>query len=406
MTPTRMLVQPPPPGPPETKTVWATPTSRTAPVPVAPTPASRQALPVRSRVKGLIRELTPPAVYKAAHRWRQRRAGSTPTTETAAQSPGAEPAASAVPLRAKIPDRPNLAYRHALALEGRIPELKAFAFAITPDNAEAILDFYNSYLPLVREELRGSYQRTLLARLRKAAPDVAEQTSRLIARLDLADGLPDRARRLKGDPALGEELSRQTAAYEQAYGAKIITEQWGTPSRGASLLHYLDHHPDLVTGKNILHVAPEDELRGWLRSRAKQYVVLDGVPDQGTDIGADITAIPLPDASFDFILCHRVLEHVFDDIGAMRELHRILRPGGVLNLSVPQAAHREHTAEWLVPDESHDWHVRQYGQDLKLRLEHVGFNVRLIGWLCEQPREELLAIGALPMRLYEATRAS
>lgn len=307
-------------------------------------------------------------------------------------------------MRSKIPDGPNLAYRHALALEARIPELKAFAFVITPDNAKAILEFYNSYLPLVREEARGAHQRTLLARLRKAAPDAAEQASKLIAGLDLADGLPDRAQRLKGDPSLGDELSRQTVAFEQTYGAKIITEKWDRPSRGASLLHYLQHHTDLVIGKDVLHIAPENELRSWLLNRARRYIVLDGVPDEGTDIAADITAIPLPDASFDFILCHRVLEHVLDDIGAMRELHRILRSGGVLNASVPQAVHRERTAEWLVPDESHDWHVRQYGQDLKQRLENVGFEVRLVDWLCKQPREELLSISALPMRLYEATK--
>jgi hypothetical protein len=396
-----MLVQPPPPGPSKTKTVWATPTSRTAP----DFTAAATNKPFRSKIKAVIRELTPPLVYKAAHRWRQRRQGDTPPHAAKIETAGAKgQAAPTVATRSKIPDRPKLAYRHALALEGRIPELKAFAFPITADNAEAILEFYHCYLPLVREEARGAHQRTLLARLRKSAPDLAEQASRLIAGLDLADGLPDRAQRLKGDPSLGDELFRQTAAFEQSYDAKIITEKWGTPSRGASVLHYLAHHPDLVADKDILHVAPESELRGWLRSRARRYVVLDGVPDEGTDVGADITAIPLPDASFDFILCHRVLEHVLDDIGAMSELHRILRPGGILNASVPQAAHRERTAEWLVPDESHDWHVRQYGRDLELRLESVGFKVRLIDWLCKQPREELLSISAFPMRLYEATK--
>lgn len=404
MTSTSMPIQPPPPGPSKTKTVWATSTSRTAPESAGGTAPTAQALPLRSRVKAVVRELTPPLLYKTAHQWRQRRLAS-PAGNAQIEPADATTPIGPAPARSKIPERPNLAYRHALALEGRIPELKAFAFRITPANAEAILDFYNSYLPLIREEARGAHQRTLLARLRKAAPDVAEQASQLIAALDLADGLPDRAQRIKADPMLGDELSRQTAAFEQAYGAKVITEKWGTPSRGASLLHYLRHHPDdLVTGKDILHVAPEDELRGWLRDRARRYVVLDGVPDEGTDVGADITAIPLPDASFDFILCHRVLEHVLDDTGAMRELHRILRPGGVLNASVPQAVHREHTAEWMAPDESHDGHVRQYGQDFKQRLESVGFEVRVIDWLCNQPREELLAINALPMRLYEARK--
>jgi Methyltransferase domain len=364
------------------------------------TSISGQSSPLRTRLKALIREITPPFLYKAAHRWRQQSARaeskSNRNPNQAAEGQRIVPA---------TPDRPNLAYRHALALEERVPELKAFAFKLTAENAEAILEFHNSYLPLVREEARGAHQRTLLARLRKAAPDLTEQASKLIARLDLADGLPDRSQRLVGDSASREELFRQTEAFEQAYGARIITEKWGSPSRGSSLLHYLSHHIDLVAGRDVLHVAPESELRGWLRSNARRYVVLDGVPDEGTDVGADITSIPLPDATFDFILCHRVLEHVLDDIAAMRELHRILRPGGTLNVSVPQAVHRQRTAEWLVPDESHDGHVRQYGQDFKLRLEQVGFDVRVISWLCERPRDELLAIGGYPMRIYAATKA-
>jgi hypothetical protein len=54
----------------------------------------------------------------------------------------------------------------------------------------------------------------------------------------------------------------------------------------------------------------------------------------------------------------------------------------------------------------HDWHVRQYGQDLELRFENVAFGVRLIDWLCKHPREKLLSLGALPMRLYQATKAA
>jgi SAM-dependent methyltransferase len=397
MAATRISVQAPPPGPPVTTTIWATPESRVPVQPAVLSPATIERQPLRTRIKAVIREVTPPALYKAAHRIRQRRASKVP----AEASPTAVPVSRAT----NIPDRPNLAYRHALALEGRVPELKAFGLKVTPQDAEAILDFYNAVVPLIREEARGSHQRTLLARLRKTAPGVADQASRLIARLDLADGLPDRAQRWRGDPEFGADLSKQTEAFENAFGAKVITEKWGAPSRGASLLHYLKHHTELVAGKDVLHVAPEDELRSWLQSTTRRYTVLDGVPDAGTDIGADITAIPLADKTCDFILCHRVLEHVLDDTGAMRELHRILRPGGTLNMSVPQAVHRQHTAEWLVPDESHDWHVRQYGQDLAARLESAGFSVRVITWLCEQPRDHLLAVNAIPMRLYAATRS-
>lgn len=393
MTKKHRLVEATPPGPPQHKTVWATPTSRTLPSPSKPGFAQDQRL--RSRMKAMVRRIAPPFLYMTARRLRERyRASSRPEGTAAADAGNTR----------VIPKPPNLSYRHALALEERIPELKALALTLTPENAEAVLEFYNAYVPLICEQSRGAHQRTLLARLRKAAPELGERTSILIARLDLADGIPDRSQRLSNDPSYQEELSRQTEAFEQAYGARIITEKWGSPSRGAALLHYLREHSQLVTGKDVLHIAPEPELRPWLRENSRTYTVLDGVPDERTDISADITAIPTQDKTFDFILCHRVLEHVFDDIGAMRELYRVLRPGGVLNLSVPQAVHRPQTAEWLVPDESHHDHVRHYGKDLESRLKGAGFSVQTITWLCERPRDELLPLGAYPLRLYAAIK--
>jgi ubiquinone/menaquinone biosynthesis C-methylase UbiE len=51
----------------------------------------------------------------------------------------------------------------------------------------------------------------------------------------------------------------------------------------------------------------------------------------------DILALPFPDASFDAVICSSVLYHewVSDVEGAMREMHRVLRPGGVLLINVP-----------------------------------------------------------------------
>lgn len=49
----------------------------------------------------------------------------------------------------------------------------------------------------------------------------------------------------------------------------------------------------------------------------------------------DICAMPFADDSFDLVLATDVVEHVEDDAGALREIVRVLRPGGTLLLTVP-----------------------------------------------------------------------
>jgi len=53
------------------------------------------------------------------------------------------------------------------------------------------------------------------------------------------------------------------------------------------------------------------------------------------DIISDITQIPEPDRSFDAVMCVEVLEHVPAPVQALRELSRLLRPGGILLVTAP-----------------------------------------------------------------------
>ena len=67
------------------------------------------------------------------------------------------------------------------------------------------------------------------------------------------------------------------------------------------------------------------------------WVNLDIAPLDGVDVVHDLDDHPLPfdDESFDYIECIDILEHVDDLPDVMRELHRILAPGGRLRIHVP-----------------------------------------------------------------------
>ena len=55
----------------------------------------------------------------------------------------------------------------------------------------------------------------------------------------------------------------------------------------------------------------------------------------GVALNGDALRLPFPDDTFDRVICSEVFEHIPDDEGAMRELARVLKPGGMLAATVP-----------------------------------------------------------------------
>jgi ubiquinone/menaquinone biosynthesis C-methylase UbiE len=69
----------------------------------------------------------------------------------------------------------------------------------------------------------------------------------------------------------------------------------------------------------------------------KGWINLDSADLPGVDVVHDINILPLPfgENSFDEILCQDILEHTENYIPLLKELHRVLTPGGVLHIRVP-----------------------------------------------------------------------
>ena len=86
----------------------------------------------------------------------------------------------------------------------------------------------------------------------------------------------------------------------------------------------------------------------WVRDRGATYVGVDISPEataQAAAIGLDARVIddasrlPFGDGAFDSVVCLEVLEHLFEPQHALREIRRVLKPGGALILTVPNVAY-------------------------------------------------------------------
>lgn len=96
----------------------------------------------------------------------------------------------------------------------------------------------------------------------------------------------------------------------------------------------------------------------------------------GPVVRADATALPFLDASFDAVILGEVLEHVEDDSTALSEAARVLRPTGVLAVSVPR------NPAWFSGSDHWAGHFRRYTrEELVGRAESAGFaNVSCKPW--------------------------
>lgn len=153
--------------------------------------------------------------------------------------------------------------------------------------------------------------------------------------------------------------------------------------RERHLFMYFDKTLIWETFRNssVLHFAPERNLARRIRSLGpKYYVKADLFPHSAEIVREDVTRLSFSDEMFDVVIANHVLEHVSDDTTAMKEVFRVLKPGGLAILQTPFSNILEVTSEDPMITSAaerlraygQEDHVRLYGTDLFTKIEATG----------------------------------
>lgn len=132
---------------------------------------------------------------------------------------------------------------------------------------------------------------------------------------------------------------------------------------------------------DVLHIAPEQcFMKAFQKLHGERYITAD-LESPLAKVKMDIHRMPFADRAFDIVLCNHVLEHVENDIRALTEIHRVLKPGGFAILQVPFfspvpevtienpaiTTPREREVHFGQAD-----HVRKFGRDYSQRINQSG----------------------------------
>ncbi|MEA2642223.1 MAG: hypothetical protein QOF51_3617 [Chloroflexota bacterium] len=123
------------------------------------------------------------------------------------------------------------------------------------------------------------------------------------------------------------------------------------------------------------HVTAVDDSDEFV-THVTAHIAAAGLASHVTVALQDLETLDLPEANFDGIVCGEVLEHVADDASVLRHLRRVLKPGGVLVLTVPAGPERY---DWL---DRWAGHQRRYDEaGLRQLVSNAGLEIeRLVRW--------------------------
>lgn len=192
-------------------------------------------------------------------------------------------------------------------------------------------------------------------------------------------------------PAKEIEMAINTHEVIAGYGENVFCPNCLSKNRERLVLAVLQNFIP-VENKKILHFSPEKNVYNYLKNKAVVTTV-DIMPSFYKNIDseilyADATRLHFPDNSFDVIIANHILEHIPDDLLAMKEMCRVLKNNGVAMLQVPYSEKLETTIEepFINDPEKQERlfgqkdHVRIYAlKNYVNRLETAGFKINVIG---------------------------
>lgn len=162
---------------------------------------------------------------------------------------------------------------------------------------------------------------------------------------------------------------------------------------------YLQEKTDFFTAKHkMLHIAPELCFMEHFEALPNLEYITGDLESPLAKVKMDIHHIPFEDNTFDVSFCNHVMEHVADDIASMKEIYRVLKPGGWAIIQVPffPPIPEETFEDDSITDPKErekvfgqDDHVRLYGKDYPDRLRKAGFKVTEDKFVQELPKEKV-----------------
>jgi SAM-dependent methyltransferase len=120
------------------------------------------------------------------------------------------------------------------------------------------------------------------------------------------------------------------------------------------------------SGRNMLELAPRGRVTGVELSETSVRLARERAV--GDVVEGSVLEMPFPADSFDFAVSLDVIEHLEDDLGALRELRRTVAPGGALLITVPA-----YQWLWSRHDEINHHHRRYTRRTLQRVAEEAGW---------------------------------